>query len=69
MRLDLVEVTREMLNDNWPETMADRIELAMALECNMQTLSQFRNGRTRAPATDLCQRIYEHYSGQDLISA
>lgn len=69
IRLELVEVTREMLANNWPANITEQLELAAELDCNYNTLSLFMEGRTRSPNTALCQRIYEHYSGKYLISA
>ena len=68
-RQELVEVTRQMLIDNWPTDPMEVLQLGITLDCNPGTLKLFIDGKTRYPRPQLCQRIYEHYTDKPLLSA
>ena len=68
-RRDLVEVTRQMLIDNWPPTGLERLALGVELQANPATLMRIMKGKTPTPNGPLCQRIYEHYAEKPLLSA
>ena len=65
---DLTEVTVQLLKENWPKTNQKLLALAVELDCNPETLRAIRARRTRAPSSVLCQRIYEHCTGEALLS-